>query len=148
MASPAAGCGLRASHRVAPRWSAETPRRITTRAVPSPPTPGAPRPPATPSPPRPPPPRPTTTMSLPPRGARRAARAARGASGAARAPATRRRMTGSTARRSPRILWGTAGMHPSTRSASTSPRPGRSPATHCPSKRDAPKSPPRAMTRR
>uniref|UniRef100_A0A2K5JDV1 Uncharacterized protein n=1 Tax=Colobus angolensis palliatus TaxID=336983 RepID=A0A2K5JDV1_COLAP len=140
MASPAAVCGLRASHRVAPRW------RITTTAAPSPPTPGAPRPPATPSPPPPPPP--TTTMSLPPRGPRRAARAARGASGTTRAPATQKRMTGSTARRRPRILWGIAGTHPSTRSASASLRSGRSPETHCPSKRDALKSPPRAMMRR
>ncbi|XP_059770790.1 forkhead box protein N3 isoform X4 [Balaenoptera ricei] len=141
MASPAAGCGLRASRRAAPRWSVETPRRTTTTAVPRPPAPGAPRPPATPSPP----PRPTTTTSLPPRGARRAARAA---SRATRATARRRRMAGGAARRRPRMLWGTAATRPSTRSASTSPRRGRSPATRCPSKRDARKSPPRAMTRR
>ncbi|XP_054571815.1 forkhead box protein N3 isoform X5 [Eptesicus fuscus] len=134
----AAGRGQRASRRAAPRWSAGTPRRITTTAVPSPPPPGAPRPPAT----RSPPPRPRTTTSLPPRAARRAARAA---CRAARATARRRRTSASTARGRPPP---TAAARPRTRSASTSPRPGGCPATRCPSKRDARRSPPRATTRR
>uniref|UniRef100_A0A5F9DPC9 Uncharacterized protein n=1 Tax=Oryctolagus cuniculus TaxID=9986 RepID=A0A5F9DPC9_RABIT len=130
----AAGCGLRASRRAAPRRAAGKPRKVTITAMPSPPTPGAPRLPVTPSPPPlpppllPPPPWPatTTTTSLPLRGTRRAANAARGASRATKATATRKGTAGSPARRS-RMLLGSAGAHPSTRSASTSSRPGRSP---------------------
>ncbi|XP_035301587.1 forkhead box protein N3 isoform X4 [Cricetulus griseus] len=144
IASAVAGCGLRVSRRVAPQWSVVTPRRIITTVVPSPPMLEAPLPPATPSLP-PPPPQLTTTTSLPPRGARRAVREA---SRAMRATVRPRRMTGNPARRRPRMPWGTADTHPSTRSDSTSPRQGRSPATHCPSKRDAQKNPLRATMRR
>lgn len=63
-ASPAAACGLRASRRAAPRWSAGTPRRTTPTAAPRPPPPAAPRQPV--SAPR--PPRPTSPTGSPPRG--------------------------------------------------------------------------------